>query len=107
MDVPKLVRIRRSGGQIVQGCDVYIGRRFTMGGWNLEQSIWANPYTVKEYGRDQCLAKYWEYLASNRNLLNQLYTLRGKTLGCFCDLTKGEHCHGELLIIAGQRLGLW
>lgn len=41
-----VVRLRRQGGKIVQGADVYIGRRLTMGGWNLPQSKWANPFPI-------------------------------------------------------------
>lgn len=105
MDVPRRIRIRREGGQIVQGCDIYIGRRCTMGGWLLSDSIWANPFTVKQYGREQCLLMYWEHLRSNLDLQRQLITLRGKTIGCFCELN--EQCHGDLLIQAGRYLGYW
>ncbi len=35
-----VVRIRRYKGEIVQDCDVYIGRNMFMGGWQLRQSIW-------------------------------------------------------------------
>lgn len=39
---PKVVRIRRKyeAGQsiVLQGCDVYIGRESTQGGWNLSRS---------------------------------------------------------------------
>ena len=32
----KVVKILRKGGNIVVDCDVYIGRRCTMGGWDLK-----------------------------------------------------------------------
>ena len=91
----KVVRIRRSGDKIVQDCDIYIGRRITMGGWNLQESIWRNPYDVKTYGRDKCLELYEEYVTNNEELMSKLGELRGKTLGCWC---KPERCHGDILV---------
>jgi hypothetical protein len=41
-----VVHMKRAGGKVVQDCDVYIGRRMTMGGWNLPQSKWHNPFTI-------------------------------------------------------------
>jgi hypothetical protein len=76
-----------------------------MGNWNLPESIWANPYSVKQYGREQCLLMYWEHLRSRPDLQQQLVTLRGKRLGCFCEMN--ESCHGHLLVLAGRYLGLW
>jgi hypothetical protein len=40
----EVVKLRRSGGQLVQGCDVYIGRAINQGGWNLPCSKWHNPF---------------------------------------------------------------
>lgn len=91
----KVVRIKRSGGIIVQDCDIYIGRRITMGGWNLPESKWKNPYDVKTYGRDKCLELYEEYIKNNKELMSKLGELRGKTLGCWC---KPERCHGDILV---------
>ena len=102
---PTRVRIRRKNGEVSQGCDVYIGRRCTMGNWRLTDSIWANPFTVKEYGLDECLRLYWNHLASRQDLVNQLPTLAGKTIGCFCELE--NKCHGDILIHAGRYLNIW
>ena len=90
-----VVRIRRSGGKIVQDSDCYIGRRCTMGGWNLPQSKWANPYTVKEYGREEALRKYEEYVRNTPELWNKLEELDSKVLGCFCS---PQPCHGDILL---------
>mmetsp|Transcript_11243 Transcript_11243/g.39142 ORF Transcript_11243/g.39142 Transcript_11243/m.39142 type:complete len:216 (-) Transcript_11243:50-697(-) len=46
----KVVRMRRSGGVVVQDADIYIGRRMTMGGWRLAPSRYANPFSVKQCG---------------------------------------------------------
>src|SRR5581483_1711025 len=95
-----VVRIRRSGGKIVQDCTIYIGRKYTMGGWNLSQSRWANPFTVKEYGLDTALSKYEQYIRDTPDLWNSLEELDGQTLGCWCDPIKGkkEYCHGQVLL---------
>jgi hypothetical protein len=92
---PTVVRLKRSKGQVVQDADVTITRRFTMGGWNLPQSFWANPYSVKEYGRDEALRLYREHVLKLPNLDVELAKLSGKRLGCFC---KPEPCHGDILV---------
>lgn len=58
MSRPKVVRLRRKGGDIVQDCDVYIGRRQTQGGWNLSESEWANKHNVKTMGRQEAIAAF-------------------------------------------------
>lgn len=94
MSQTQVVRIQRKGGQIVQNCDVYIGRQCSMGGWNLSQSKWHNPFTVKEYGSAELVCiKYEQYIRSSK-LINDIEELRGKTLGCWC---KPSPCHGDIL----------
>lgn len=103
-----VVRIRRKGGEVVQGCDVYIGRRCTMGGWKLESSKWANPYTVKEHGRERACQLYREYILATPALREALEELRGKVLGCFCcdepvreeevNESNRYKCHGVVLL---------
>jgi hypothetical protein len=93
--LPKVVHLRRLKGKIVQDCDIYIGRACNMGGWQLAQSKWHNPYSVKQYGRDGALNRYKTYIESNENnLLNDLHELAGKRLGCWC---KPSRCHGDIL----------
>ena len=78
----KVVRLKRSKGVVVQNCDVYIGRRMTMGGWNLPDSKWKNPYTVKECGSNEAAVKKFEaYIRNKPELLADIEELRGKTLG--------------------------
>ncbi|CAF0938183.1 unnamed protein product [Rotaria sordida] len=94
-NLPTVVHLRRSKGKIVQDCDIYIGRACNMGGWQLNQSKWYNPYSVKQYGRDGALDRYEKYIESNpNNLLNDLHELAGKRLGCWC---KPNRCHGYIL----------
>lgn len=88
----KLVKIQRKNGKIVQGASLYIGRRCTMGGWNLKSSIWYNPYKGNGVG-----IQYVEYLYNNKKLLNKIDQLGGHTLGCWCYPDK--RCHGEAFVM--------
>lgn len=90
-----VVRIRRKNGQVVQGCDVYIGRAQNMGGWNLPQSKWANPFPVKQFGREECIRRYEEWIKTQPELMEALPELEGKVLGCWC---KPDACHGDVLV---------
>jgi len=69
--------------------DVYIGRG----------SLWGNPYTVQEHGRELCIAMYEQYIRARLHqepdLYLQLLELKGKRLGCFC---KPKPCHGDVLV---------
>ena len=66
--------------------DIYIGRG----------SKWGNPFIIGQDGnREEVINKYEQYLLNNPELLNCLYELKGKTLGCFC---KPKSCHGDVLI---------
>ena len=93
-----VVRLRRQkDGTILQDCDVYIGRQCTMGGWNLKQSKWHNPFKV---GRDcktveECVAKYEAHVRSKPELMASLPELRSKRCGCWC---KPKPCHGDVLV---------
>ena len=91
------VKAQRKKGEIVTPFDVYIGRRCTQGGWNLQTSKWANPYVVGKDGtREEVLEKYVKHLLINSDLLLELEELRGKTIACFCSTE--EDCHGDILI---------
>ena len=80
-----IVRIKRSKGEIVQDCDVYIGRACNQDGWNLPESRWKNPYTISRYwSAEVCVRLYREYLLGNDELMSHLPELRGKVLGCWC-----------------------
>lgn len=75
--------------------DVYIGRG----------SKWGNPFThitsfktKAEYiveSRTVAIEKYREYILNNKELLDSLHELKGKTLGCFCS---PRPCHGNILL---------
>lgn len=72
--------------------DVYIGRRTPQ----LPGSIWSNPFHIGRDGtREEVIEKYRTYILGKPELLKQLESLRGKTLGCWC---KPQACHGDVLI---------
>lgn len=63
-------------------------------------SIFANPYKVGSDGtREEVIQKYETYirgrLQSEPALVEQLRSMKGKTLGCWC---KPEACHGDVLL---------
>jgi len=68
--------------------DAYIGR----------PSIFGNPFSVKEYGREGCIARYKEYfykrIKEDVKFKEAVLKLKDKTLGCFC---KPLACHGDVI----------
>lgn len=66
--------------------DVYIGR----------PSKWGNPFHISRDGdRATVIAKFKAYLLSQPALLEQLASLDGKRLGCFC---YPNSCHGDAIV---------
>ncbi len=74
---------------------VYIGRNMNFYVKGTAKSKWANPFSVKTYGREKCLEMYEQYIRNNVKLLNCLSELKDKELGCWC---KPASCHGDVLI---------
>ena len=69
------------------------------------KSKWHNPFTVKKHGEAQCLAMYKQHIMSNKDLMDSLRELDGKTLACWCcnwsqktDPDAKRVCHGMILI---------
>tara|TARA_R110002072_G_scaffold45565_5_gene126894 strand:- start:92644 stop:93024 length:381 start_codon:yes stop_codon:yes gene_type:complete len=105
--LPYVVHLKRSKGQIVQGCDVYIARRQTQGGWNMPDSIWANEFPVKKYGMDDSLRMYEADLITKINNNPAYWNARfselvnsGKrlSLGCWCKNKGDGRCHGDVIV---------
>jgi hypothetical protein len=73
--------------------DVYIGRA----GFRLD-GYFGNPFSVEEYGREGCLAKYREYfrdrVSADLEFQQRVLALAGKRLGCFC---VPKACHGHII----------
>jgi hypothetical protein len=67
--------------------DVYIGRG---------RGIWGNPFEIGIHGtRDEVIEKYKEWILTQPTLLDRLWTLEGKVLGCSCAPLR---CHGDVLV---------
>ena len=82
-------------------CDIVISR----------PSKWGNPFThIKDKktlakficsSRKEAMDKYREWIENGdgKSLLNDLYELKDKNLGCWCKSEKNnKHCHGDVLI---------
>lgn len=77
---PKVVHCKRSS------YDVYIGR----------PGIWGNPFQIGTDGsREEVILKYETWIKKNPSLMEQIPSLRGKTLGCWCAPLP---CHGDVLL---------
>ncbi|MHB1910116.1 MAG: DUF4326 domain-containing protein [Nitrososphaerales archaeon] len=74
---------------------IYIGRNMVYYVPGSERSKWCNNYTVKKYGREECLKLYKEHVIKS-GLIKDIEELRGMTMGCWCSVE--EPCHGKILI---------
>jgi hypothetical protein len=74
---------------------LYIGRNMSFYVKGATRSKWANPFSVKKYGREECLRLYEQHIRNDKELYNSLDEIRGKELGCWCN---PESCHGDILI---------
>lgn len=55
-----------------------------------------NPYRINEHGtREEVIEKFRRDAALDKNLLDSLKLLKGKTLGCHC---KPKACHGDVYV---------
>jgi hypothetical protein len=91
-----VVKLKKRRGIVVTKYDVYIGRACNRGGWDLQESKWHNPFRItKDCSRQQCIAKYRNYIVNNKKLMSELRELDGKTLACWCSPSP---CHGDVLI---------
>ena len=73
--------------------DIFIGR----------PSQWGNPFShlqrssaaYKVATRAEAIERYRQWILNQPHLLQQLPSLKGKILGCYC---KPKACHGDVLI---------
>lgn len=88
----------------------YIGREHAGRGRgpSFKRSPWANPFKVALHGREQAVELYRRWLMGDaeaaslvpsgnwhRPTLDEVRTLDGASLACWCD--QGERCHGDVL----------
>lgn len=70
-----------------------------MGGWNLPQSKWANPFKVSDCESvEVAIAKFEAFVRADETLMSSLHELKGKVLGCWCKKTPTSPCHGDVLV---------
>lgn len=68
--------------------DVYIGR----------PSKFGNPFVVGVDGtRSRCVEMYAEWVVTQHDLLNDIKSLKGLVLGCWCKKNGNEPCHGDII----------
>jgi len=72
--------------RIIESYDIYIGRG----------SKWGNPFYIGSDGtREEVIKKYRTWILNQPELLESLYELKDKVLGCWC---KPKACHGDVLV---------
>ena len=72
---------------------VYVGRQ----GVGLRRSPYANPFSVREYGRAEALERYERWLTGQPGLVARArLELRGRALACWCRTT--DPCHADILL---------
>ena len=75
---------------------VYIGRGMTNRVSGARESIYCNPFNLKDYDIDECLKLYEQYIRANIKLMSRIKNdLTGKSLGCWCSPSP---CHGDILL---------
>jgi hypothetical protein len=80
-------------------CDVKIGRNSKGKVPPVPQpGCFGNPYSVEEYGRDNCIAMFRDYfykrIEEDQEFREAILALKGKRLGCFCH---PQLCHGDII----------
>ena len=84
--------------------NLYIGRGFVVfinhRRFPPQDSEWANPFKVKDHGREGALRLYRTYITQKVEAgLLDLDQLRGKRLGCWCkEPGQQVSCHGDVLL---------
>jgi hypothetical protein len=72
---------------------VYVGRNMSFYVKGAVASPWANPFSAKKHGRDECIAMYREWIKDRHDEVR--HALSGALeLGCWC---APEPCHADVL----------
>lgn len=98
---PCVVKLKRKGRMLYQGCDLYIGNAWEKQGWKLPQSKWYNDFRVGKWSNTEDMMQQYEtHVRSKPELMASLDELTGKVLGCWCKMPHETQrmCHGDILI---------
>lgn len=100
--MPKRIQRKRIKGWRMPKNTIYVGRPTQWGNpfdWKLYQEANDNPAKAKEHAKND----YLLWLENDTNtdprrakILNDLHTLRGKNLACWCK--PNESCHADVLL---------
>lgn len=87
--MPKRIQYRRN--KHLPKNTKYVGR----------PSVWGNPFTVREYGRERCIELFRLRAERLRKTDPEAFEkwiapLRGKDVACWC--STNESCHGDVLL---------
>ena len=77
---------------------VYVGRNMVYVA-GARQHEFANKFSVKKYGRDECLRKYEAWLTEailDDEVKARFSSLRNKTIGCWCGTD--DACHADVIV---------
>ena len=81
---------------------LYIGRRCRS---YAIASYWQNPFRISSScSRESSISKFKQLLEQDEEMQNELITLSGKILGCWCTPLP---CHGNILISAYNDLNIY
>ena len=93
--MPKRIQRKRTKGWRMPKGAVYVGR----------PSLFSNPFSVEDWGREGAVAAFGLYLENNRAGKAMVAfaetQLRGKDLACWCPLS--ESCHADVLLELANR----
>lgn len=97
----KIVNIKTHNIDWNSGSFLYIGRENKF--YGVKESIFKNPYVIGRDGeRSEVIRKFAQYAIKNKQIMDNLHLIDGKTLVCYCDIDK-EACHGQILIELRER----
>ena len=87
MTAPRRIQLRRAKGWRKPAGAITVAR----------PSKWGNPYPVADYGRDEAIRLYREYLGQHPDLIAAARTeLACRDLACWC--APSEACHADVLL---------
>jgi len=72
-------------------CDIYIGHTWIRNGWSLCETIWS-------IGSSFPSDMYEAELKGRSSLVQDLFAISGKRLGCWCSDDHNPPCHGQIII---------